>query len=190
MKRAVVVGGHLDGVGTDPDGTVFQAANDNASGPAVTIELARALTGRKAELRSSVVFVAFAGEEQGTVGSERFVEGFSAIPGRRESLIGYVNLDVVGCCNETISASVESEAMVERVQRAAQRLGLSFARGGRGGSDQESFSRRGVPGTLLNWSDIGVIHTTADTIDKITPERLTTIGRVAALVVLEMAAGR
>ncbi|MBI2324054.1 MAG: M20/M25/M40 family metallo-hydrolase [Chloroflexi bacterium] len=188
-KRAVIVGGHLDGVGTDPDGTVFQAANDNASGPAVTIELARALAVRKAELRSSVIFVAFAGEEQGALGSERFVEGFSAIPGRRESLIGYVNLDVVGCCGATISASVESDAMVERVQRAAERLGLSFARGGRGGSDQESFNRRGVPGTLLNWSDIGTIHSTDDTIDKITADRLTTIGRVAALVVLEMAAG-
>ena len=32
-KRAVLVGGHLDGVGTDPDGTVFPGANDNASGP-------------------------------------------------------------------------------------------------------------------------------------------------------------
>jgi len=80
--------------------------------------------------------------------------------------------------------------MVRRVQRAAERVGAPFARGGRGGSDQESFNRRGVPATLLNWSDIGIIHSTTDTIDKITAERLRTIGRVAALVTLEMAAGR
>jgi Zn-dependent M28 family amino/carboxypeptidase len=189
-KRAVLVGGHLDGVGTDPDGTVFQAANDNGSGPALTIEVARTLAARRSELRSSVIFVAWAGEEQGTVGSEAFAAGFAALPGRRESLLGYVNLDVVGCCGGTVSASTESDAMVRRVQSAADRLGAPFARGGRGSSDQESFSRRGVPATLLNWSDIGSIHTTADTIDRVTPERLRTIGRVAALVALEMAAGR
>jgi hypothetical protein len=189
-KRAVLVGGHLDGIGTDPDGTIFQAANDNASGPAVTIEVARALVARRAELRSSVIFVAWAGEEQGENGSEAFVTQFSALPGRRESLLGYVNLDVVGCCGNTVSASTESDDMVRRVQRAAERIGVGFARGGRGSSDQESFSRRNVPATLLNWSDIGVIHSTADTIDKITVERLRTIGRIAALVALEMAAGR
>lgn len=189
-KRAVIVGGHLDGIGTDPDGTLFQGANDNASGPAVTIEVARALAARKSELRHSVIFIAFAGEEQGAVGSEAFVGQFSQIPGRRESLLGYINLDVVGCCGQTISASTESDTLVDRVQRAAERLGVGFVRGGRGGSDQESFNRRGVPGTLLNWADIRTIHTTTDTIDKITADRLRTIGRVAALVVLEMAAGR
>ncbi|MBM4433928.1 MAG: M20/M25/M40 family metallo-hydrolase [Chloroflexi bacterium] len=189
-KRAVVVGGHLDGIGTDPDGTLFQGANDNASGPAVTIEVARALVARRGEIRHSVVVVAFAGEEEGAVGSERFVEAFSAIPGRRETVIGYINLDVVGCCGQTVQASTESDALVERVRRAAEHLGVAFSRGGRGGSDQESFSRRGIPGTLLNWSDIRTIHTVDDTIDKITADRLRTIGRVATLVVLEMAAGR
>lgn len=189
-KRAVVVGGHLDGIGTDPDGTLFQGANDNASGPAVTIEVARALVARRSELRHSVIVVAFAGEEEGAVGSERFVESFSAIPGRRETVIGYINLDVVGCCGGTVSASTESDALVERVQKAAERLGLPFSRGGRGGSDQTSFDRRGIPGTLLNWAEFRTIHTVDDTIDKITAERLRTIGRVAALVVLEMAAGR
>lgn len=189
-KRAAVLGGHLDAVGSDPDGTVFQGANDNASGPALTLEVARALAARRGELRHSVIVVAFAGEEQGTLGSERFVEASSAIPGRRETLIGYVNLDVVGCCGPTISASTESDALAERVRKAAERLGVPFIRGGRGGSDQESFNRRGVPGTLLNWADIRTIHTVDDTIDQVTPDRLGAIGRVAALVVLEMAAGR
>lgn len=189
-KRAVVVGGHLDGIGTDPDGTLFQGANDNASGPAVTIEVARALVARRSELRHSVVVVAFAGEEEGAVGSERFVESFPQIPGRRETVMGYINLDVVGCCGGTISASTESDTLVDRVQKAAERLGVPFSRGGRGGSDQESFNRRGIPGTLLNWAEIRTIHTVDDTIDKITADRLRTIGRVASLVVLEMAAGR
>lgn len=189
-KRAVVVGGHLDGVGTDPDGTVLPGANDNASGPGVTIEVARALAARRAELRHSVIFVAFAGEEEGFQGSEAFVEGFSALPGRRESLIGYVNLDVVGCCGRTVSASNESSLMVGRARTAAERLGYAFESEGSGSSDQVTFARRGVPATLLNWSTIGPIHTTADAIDRISAESLRIIGRVAALMTLEMAAGR
>jgi len=189
-KRAVVVGGHLDGVGTDPDGAVFPAANDNASGPGLTIEVARTLLGLRERLRSSVIFVAFAGEEQGLNGSEAFLAQTATIPGRRESLIAYVNLDVVGCCGGSVSASDESEGMVDRVERAAEALGVPFSRGGRGSSDQASFARRGVPATLLNWSSIGPIHTTADTIDLVTAERLGIIGRVAALVTLELAAGR
>ncbi len=189
-KRAVLVGGHLDGVGTDPDGTVFPAANDNASGPALTIEVARALIARRAELRHSVIFTAWAGEEEGLLGSDAFAAQFAASPGRRESLLGYINLDVVGCCGGSVSASTESDAMVQRVQKAAERLNVPFVRGGRGSSDQESFSRRNVPATLVDWSDIGIIHTTADTLDRVTADRLRTIGRIAALVALEMAAGR
>jgi hypothetical protein len=189
-KRAVVVGGHLDGVGTDPDGTVFEAANDNASGPALTIEVARALISRRAELRHSVVFVAFAGEEQGLRGSEAFVESFSALPGRRESLLGYVNLDVVGCCGSTVSASNENSSIVGRARTAAERLGVAFESEGSGSSDQASFTRRGIAATLLNWSSIGPIHTTEDTIGRISAESLETLGRVAALMTLEMAAAR
>ncbi|MEK7860352.1 MAG: M28 family peptidase [Chloroflexota bacterium] len=189
-KRAVLVGGHLDGVGTDPDGTIFQAANDNASGPSVTIEVARALVARRSELPYSVIFVAFAGEEQGLSGSEAFVTQTASIPGRRESLVGHLNLDVVGCCGTTVSASDESEPMLQRARRAAEQLGIPFTPGGRASSDHVSFARRGVHATLLNWSDIGPIHTTSDTIAAITPERLRAIGRVAALMTLEMAAGR
>src|SRR2546428_2778133 len=57
-KRAVLVGGHLDGVGTDPDGSVFQAANDNASGPAGTIEGAPTLPAARSSLTHSLLFLA------------------------------------------------------------------------------------------------------------------------------------
>src|SRR5882672_2960230 len=86
-KRAVLVGGHLDSVGTDPDGTVFPAANDNASGPAVTIEVARALVAKRSELTRSIIFVAWAGEEEGLLGSEAYVARMASSPGRVESLV-------------------------------------------------------------------------------------------------------
>ena len=92
-QRAVLIGGHLDGVGTDPDGSVFQAANDNASGPAVTIEVARALAAVRSSLNHSIVFVAFAGEEEGFYGSDAYVAQMATIPGRVESLVAVLNLE-------------------------------------------------------------------------------------------------
>src|SRR5438552_16351099 len=71
--RAVLVGGHLDGVGTDPNGAVFQAANDNASGPSVTIEVARALVAARSAVNHSSVFVAFAGEVAGIYGPDAYI---------------------------------------------------------------------------------------------------------------------
>jgi len=187
--RAVAVGGHLDGVGTDPDGTVFAAANDNASGPAITIEVARALALRKAELKRSVVFVVFAGEEEGYLGSEAYVSKMSAIPGRVESLVAYLNLDVIGCCGRTLEASDDSRALQDRVRAAAGQFGIPFgAIPGGGGSDHATFARRGVPSTLILWCDI-ILHTPRDTIAMIDPKRLQQAGDVVTTVALDLARG-
>ena len=187
-KRAVLVGGHLDGVGTDPDGTVFEAANDNASGPAVTIELARSLVARKAELRHSVIVVAFAAEEQGLWGSDHYATNVSTIPGRSESLVAYVNLDVAGCCGASLGASEESPTLFARAKRAAEAESVALS-SSRGSSDHASFLRRRVEVLHLLWGDTGPIHTLRDTAATVTAERLGTYGRVAGRVVLELARG-
>jgi hypothetical protein len=187
-KRAVLVGGHLDGVGTDPDGTVFPGANDNASGPAVTIEVARALAAKRADLRRSVVFVAFAGEEEGLLGSEAYATRIAASPGRVESLVAYLNLDVIGCCGNTIEASDESGALVDRIRAAATRLGIPFRSIRGGGSDHATFTKRGVPAAIILWSDI-VLHTPRDTIAIIETSRLQKAGDVVTAVTLELGRG-
>jgi hypothetical protein len=186
--RAVLIGGHLDGVGTDPNGTVFPAANDNASGPAIAIEVARSLAAHKSDLRRSVVFVAFSGEEEGYLGSEAYIARMSASPGRLESLVAMLNLDVIGCCSDTLEASSESKALQDRVAAAAQRNNVAFRGVSGGGSDQQSFSKRGVPSTLILWGDY-ILHTTADTIDKVDVRHLQRAGDVVAAVALELGRG-
>ena len=187
-KRAVLVGGHLDGVGTDPNGTVFSAANDNASGPAVTIEVARALAPSRAELRRSIVFVAWAGEEEGFLGSEAYAGRMAVSPGRTESLVAYLNLDVIGCCGNTLEASDESPALVSRLRAAATRLAIPFQSIRGGGSDQTTFAKRGVPTALILWSDI-ILHTPRDTIALIETPRLQKAGDVVTAVTLELGRG-
>jgi Zn-dependent M28 family amino/carboxypeptidase len=187
-KRAVLVGGHLDGVGTDPDGTVFAAANDNASGPAVTIEVARALAAKRAELKRSIVFVAWAGEEEGLLGSEAYAGRMAVSPGRVESLVAYLNLDVIGCCGNTLEASDESAALVDRIRAAARTLGVPFQSIRGGGSDQTTFAKRGVPSAIILWSDI-ILHTPRDTIALIETPRLQRAGDVVTAAALDLGRG-
>ena len=186
--RALLVGGHLDGVGTDPNGAVFAAANDNASGPAIGIEVARVLATHRSELKRSVVFVAFSGEEEGFLGSEAYIARTSASPGRLESLVAMLNLDVIGCCGDTLEASGESKALQDRIGAAAQRAGVPFRAVSGGGSDQQSFSKRGVPATLVLWSDY-ILHTTQDTIAKVDLGHLQKAGDVVTAVALDLARG-
>jgi len=187
-QRALLIGGHLDGVGTDPNGAVFPAANDNASGPSIAIEIARVLAARKGELKRSVVFVAFAGEEEGFLGSQAYIAKMAATPGRVESLIAMINLDVIGCCGDVLEATNESRSLQDRVRAAAVRQGVQFNAVGGGGSDQESFSRRGVPSVMVLWSDY-ILHTTTDTIEKVDLKHLQRAGDVVSAVALELARG-
>ncbi|HET8567727.1 MAG TPA: M28 family metallopeptidase [Candidatus Limnocylindria bacterium] len=188
-KTAVLVGGHLDGVGTDPDGTVFQAANDNASGPAVLAEIARAVAARRGDLRRSVIFVAFAAEEQGLHGSEFFATRVSTIPGRAESLVAFLNLDVAGCCGSVLGISEDSPDLRRRVVAAAEAEGVLVTTF-RGSSDHASFVRRRVASAQIGFGDTGPIHTPRDTPAIVTEMNLGMVGRVALRATLDLASAR
>lgn len=73
-KRVLVVGGHYDSRASDPMDAVSDApgANDDGSGTALVMELARIFSKRK--LEATVVFIAFAGEEQGLLGAAAWAE--------------------------------------------------------------------------------------------------------------------
>jgi hypothetical protein len=185
-NKFVIVGGHLDGIGTDPDGTVFPAANDNASGPAVMIETARVLAAQKAMLRNSVIFVAFSGEEEGLIGSEAFVSNSVTTPYRPDNVVAFINLDMNGCCGG-LAASDENFALHQRVKSAAERLGydLDYASGN---SDHFAFLRRRVPAVMISGTEVGPFHTVGDTPATVDPARLRASGEVVLQSVLEMAA--
>ena len=187
--KFVLVGGHLDGIGTDPDGTVFPAANDNGSGPAVTLEMARVLAANRATLKNSVIFAIFAGEEEGLIGSEYFASHSLTTPLRPANILAFVNMDVSGCCGDTLAGSDESFAMHARLASAADRLGYSFGYiPAVGGSDHLSYTRRGIPAALVGWTDFGGFHTARDTLDTVTAQHLEMAGRVATQTVLELVA--
>ena len=99
--ETVVVGAHYDHIGRgdasslagkDEAGEIHNGADDNASGVAVALELARALAQRE-ERRRNVLFAFWSGEELGLIGSSHFVE---APPLPLEDTVAYFNFDMVG----------------------------------------------------------------------------------------------
>jgi Zn-dependent M28 family amino/carboxypeptidase len=98
--QSVVVGAHYDHIGTGwPDGReenkgkVHPGADDNASGVAVILELARVF-GKELKSDRTLVFVAFTGEEAGRKGSKYYVANEKQFPAKK--CIGMINFDTVG----------------------------------------------------------------------------------------------
>ena len=91
----VLVSAHYDHIGTTDTGddTIFNGANDNASGVAAMLAVADALSGAATKPRRSVMFVAFCGEEVGLVGSRHFAAD-PIVP--LTSIVADLNLEMLG----------------------------------------------------------------------------------------------
>lgn len=88
-NNVIVVGAHLDSVGTGP------GINDNGSGSATILEIAEQIS--KMKLQNKVRFIWFGAEESGLLGSEAYVNGLS--PEERLKIAAMLNFDMVGSPN-------------------------------------------------------------------------------------------
>jgi hypothetical protein len=154
--EAVVVGAHYDHVGlggrlsVTPEltGQIHNGADDNASGTAAVMEIAREVRAHRERFPRTIVFVAFAGEERGLLGSA-FYATTPAVP--IEKTIAMLNLDMVGRSNGSVDVSgLElSPSMEEDLRAAAKAAGgdLEVKRQGPGAgrSDDSSFIARQIP---------------------------------------------
>ncbi|MEM9558202.1 MAG: M20/M25/M40 family metallo-hydrolase [Acidobacteriota bacterium] len=161
LDGALLVGAHFDHLGfgdtggsLDPDsGLPHNGADDNASGTAALLEIARQLMAQRGELQRPVWILAFSGEESGLVGSTTFVRaptGGLAV----DELIAMVNLDMVGRLREdrvSVLGSDSSTAWSELLEPlcAARRLECKVGGDGYGPSDQTPFYAAGVP--VVHW---------------------------------------
>ncbi|MBE0610804.1 MAG: M20/M25/M40 family metallo-hydrolase [Dehalococcoidia bacterium] len=175
---AVLLGGHFDSVPSAP------GANDNASGTANVIELARALA--VDGLDEGICFATFGAEESGLYGSKALVERLRS----EDALPRYmVNLDVTG-----IGTRVEVIGDGPLVQTA---LALAAGAGipavpsrlpANSGSDHESFLNAGIETVFFTSGDFSTIHSPADVMADIDVEMLDQIGDVVLLVVKDLLA--
>ncbi len=154
-EETVLIGAHYDHLGQGGAASLapwtkatHNGADDNASGTAALLELARQLAARRDPARCRrFLFVAFSAEEMGLVGSERFV---NAPPVPLDRIVAMLNLDMVGRLRSdrlTISGvgtAREFESLARRLAKQhsfAPRLDPS----GYGPSDHATFAARGIP---------------------------------------------
>ena len=188
--ESLVIGAHYDHLGRGgegslaPDalGAVHHGADDNASGVAAVLGLARAFAAAGGAPRT-LVFVAFAGEEMGLLGSTHYVRK-PARPLDRTVLM--VNLDMVGRLRDrTLYAGGLGSGSGLREAVSAQAGGLTLALRGDpfGPSDHTAFYSAGRPVLFLFTGAHADYHRPGDTWDKINGPGLAEVTAFAARVV-------
>lgn len=175
----VVLGAHFDHLGYGEDGNsmlrtgeklIHNGADDNASGTAALLELAKRLKGRK-DKSSNYLFLAFSGEELGLFGSKYFTEH----PTVDLSTVNYmINMDMVGRLNDsthilTIGGYGTSPqwATVINTQDKKLPFGIKIDSSGSGPSDHTSFYRKDIPVLFFFTGQHKDYHRPSDDADRI-----------------------
>jgi Zn-dependent M28 family amino/carboxypeptidase len=150
----VVVLAHLDHLGRGwPDvrvgneGVVHPGADDNASGVAALLELARAMKVEPPRPRP-VLFAVVTAEEAGRIGSRRLLEGLTTTG----APLACVNLDTVGRLSEQLLISTPTPPAVALPVHGSRPHHRDLDRGGEGAARQlgpDELHRAGVPGVQL-----------------------------------------
>lgn len=171
----VIIGAHMDHLGISPTGEVYNGANDNASGTAVVMEIARVMKANSLKPKRTILFALWGGEEQGLLGS-RYYSEHPVYP--IEKTVAYFNLDMVGHGDGRINFpgiyyGPEIWEILKRKLPEEIKKDLNPSRGGPGGSDHTSFLLKGVPGFGIMTSGYHFkYHHTRDDVDLIKPEIL------------------
>jgi len=173
--QVIVVGAHYDHLGWGGPGSgsrypdtvaVHNGADDNASGTAALMELARMLKHLKTPLRKTVVFVAFSAEEMGLLGSSWYTS-HPVYPLNKTDLM--INFDMVGRMNKAVPAiSVGGTGTFNNAETLLNELltGRSFKASyspeGYGPSDHAPFYADSVPVLYFNTGAHTDYHTPGD----------------------------
>lgn len=184
--KVVVLGAHYDHLGRKlgPDGEtvgIYHGAEDNASGVAVLVELARLLVADDAPDRCALLFAAFAGEEVGLQGSAALAHDPLVADADVRLML---NLDSVGRLRNGrlyvggLGSSPRLRDLVTEVG-AAHALNLELSDGGWDASDHVSFNVAGDPVLFLFTGAHPQYHTTEDRWELIEPDALVRVASFA-----------
>ena len=176
--NTIIIGAHFDhlGLGNDgssldanPQGKVHNGADDNASGVAAVLELARYFQSNKVKEKSNILFICFSGEEFGLHGSKYFAEH----PTIKISKVNYmINLDMVGRFEEAKGISVSGsgtspvwETLLKNL--STDKMIIKTDSSGTGPSDHTSFYLKDIPVLHFFTGSHNDYHKPSDDADKI-----------------------
>ena len=178
----IVITAHYDHLGKMGNKTMFPGASDNASGTSMMLELAKYYAAHPSKY--TMVFIAFAGEEIGLLGSKYFTEHPLMNLGKIRFLI---NIDIMGDATDGISVvngkTHESEFKVLSDLNKIGTDGFSFKDVHQGGaaanSDHYFFTEKGVPAFFIfSMGGKGYYHDIWDKADKVTLQNIPQVGEL------------
>jgi hypothetical protein len=189
----VLVGAHLDHIGDWP--RLNPGADDNASGAASLLEVARAAASMRERPRRSILFVWFAAEELGLRGAEHYAKNPPASAGR---CVAMLNMDMLGAGNGLYVAGGDNFPEIRAaVEAARDRLvpGFNLKSGkirGEARADHGPFFERGIPAVSFFGSggDHHGYHSPDDTVYFVTPKTMESGARVVFGAAFALADGR
>ncbi len=203
-NEIVILGAHFDHIGTSDAGsfcspkggdTICNGADDNASGSAMVLEIARSMAESGYQPRRTLVFAHFAGEELGLHGSKALADSPpDAAPFVEGKVVGMINLDMVGRYRESeglqvgaISSSDQWRGLIDAA--GAHGMRLVFERSVTGRSDHANFYRKKIPVLFFFTGLHDDYHGVGDHADKINRVGLNAIGQIVVRVVTAVADG-
>jgi hypothetical protein len=185
-RETIILGAHHDHFGTQ-GGLAFPGADDNASGTAVLLEVARVFATTGIRPKRSILFLSFAGEEQGLLGS-RFYVSNPAFPLKNARAM--VNVDHAGVGNGKMTVGL-SKVEKAVAQAAAAQAGLSDRLELFGlfpGGDHVPFAEAGVPtAAIVTSGPHPDFHRPTDTPDKVDADLLAAATRYTLALVWTLA---
>ncbi len=173
----VIVGAHYDHLGRgnvdslapSQIGQIHPGADDNASGTAGVLELARLLASQRGQLKRSILFMNFSGEELGLLGSAAWVKD----PTRPlAKAVAMINMDMIGRIKDDkvyvggVGTGSSFKSALEQAQKDSP-FKIEYSAGGYSSSDHTSFLAKKIP-VLFFFSGLHAdYHKPSDTWDKI-----------------------
>lgn len=174
----IVIGAHYDHLGfgkdhnsmdANPDGKIHNGADDNASGTAGVLELARYFSGNKKTEKYNFLFMCYSGEELGLIGSKKWCDA----PSYPLEKINYMlNMDMIGRLNDSTKKLIiygvgTSPVWVPMIDGFKSDLSIKKDSAGIGPSDQTSFYLKNIPVLHFFTGQHADYHKPSDDIEKI-----------------------
>jgi TonB family protein len=182
----IVIGAHLDHVGAQRD-LLFPGANDNASGAAAVLEIARAMIGYKMHPKYSILFVIFSGEEHGMDGSKYFVKN-SPVPLNKIKYM--LNMDCIGYGDSIQIGGGKSNPeiwnKIKSIDSANAKLMVNATWPG-GGADAQAFFDAGIKTAyFVSTNSYEYLHMPGDKPETLNKKLFQSIAQLAFLTLINL----
>jgi hypothetical protein len=185
----VIVGAHLDHVGSQA-GLLFPGANDNASGSAGVLEIAKTFIKNNVQPKRSVLFVLFASEEQGLFGAKHFVDSWK-LP--YDKITAMLNLDCVGYGDSIQIGNGKSAPALWEIAKHLDKENYNMMverTWNGGGADATPFHEKNIPCLyFVTTNSYANLHLPSDTTETLNPELYKKIVGLAYQTALEISNG-